>query len=460
MTKEKVPVKYTRRNRRQPKMCEPSPSTLEYGDDDDREKKKTRLAGDLVQPDREISETKKKLSDQQRGADSTGRKAGGKRKKCTTIVVDCRSDDVAATEKKKEKKQKGVIVSEETTKADSCKTNSVETKCGPIPTPLPDKKLLTGILSKLQELDVYGAFSNPVDIIDVPDYYDVVKQPMDFPTIRKKLRKSCYKSLEDLEADVQLLCSNAMLFNGPDTVYHKQGLAIQNLANEEFGKLKNPEGKDAVLDKDNDKKKEKAQEVELQLQQAVQERRIRGKAPENNESIDRSPALAVAPTEDHQGTSSGRYNLTKGPELSYSYRKEQSDSTSHTLAYSWNQEFPVSVVRADAKQGRRNTAVDLNRRGTYNQPCPHSSPPTSLTNLAKEPHHLVPISSGSLRDPLCYARSLAQFAADLGPVAWKIASKKIEAALPIGTAYGPGWVGEPIPATPRSQLASSSSQPN
>lgn len=41
-----------------------------------------------------------------------------------------------------------------------------------------------------------------------------------------------------------------------------------------------------------------------------------------------------------------------------------------------------------------------------------------------------------------YARSLARFAANLGPVVWKIASKKIEKALPPGTKFGPGVVGE------------------
>lgn len=41
-----------------------------------------------------------------------------------------------------------------------------------------------------------------------------------------------------------------------------------------------------------------------------------------------------------------------------------------------------------------------------------------------------------------YARSLARFAATLGPVAWKVASKKIEKALPSGMKFGPGWVGE------------------
>ena len=41
-----------------------------------------------------------------------------------------------------------------------------------------------------------------------------------------------------------------------------------------------------------------------------------------------------------------------------------------------------------------------------------------------------------------YATSLARFAADLGPVVWKIASKKIESVLPSGLKFGPGWVGE------------------
>lgn len=41
-----------------------------------------------------------------------------------------------------------------------------------------------------------------------------------------------------------------------------------------------------------------------------------------------------------------------------------------------------------------------------------------------------------------YARSLARFAANLGPVAWKIASKRIGSVLPIGVEFGPGWVGE------------------
>lgn len=41
-----------------------------------------------------------------------------------------------------------------------------------------------------------------------------------------------------------------------------------------------------------------------------------------------------------------------------------------------------------------------------------------------------------------YARSLARFSASLGPIAWKIASHRIQQVLPAGSKFGRGWVGE------------------
>ncbi|EYU27001.1 hypothetical protein MIMGU_mgv1a009875mg [Erythranthe guttata] len=61
-----------------------------------------------------------------------------------------------------------------------------------------------------------------------------------------------------------------------------------------------------------------------------------------------------------------------------------------------------------------------------------------------ESKHLVPVG---LYSENSYARSLARFAATLGTVAWKVASKKIEQSLPQGLEFGRGWIGEyePLP---------------
>lgn len=62
-----------------------------------------------------------------------------------------------------------------------------------------------------------------------------------------------------------------------------------------------------------------------------------------------------------------------------------------------------------------------------------------------------------------YARSLARYAANLGPVAWRFANKRIETVLPTGIEFGPGWVGEnpaeaPPENPPQQQILTSGKQ--
>lgn len=65
-------------------------------------------------------------------------------------------------------------------------------------------------------------FSEPVDPKEVPDYYDFIKFPMDFGTMRKKITDGAYASLELFQKDIFLICSNAMRYNARDTVYYRQ----------------------------------------------------------------------------------------------------------------------------------------------------------------------------------------------------------------------------------------------
>ncbi|GJN30187.1 hypothetical protein PR202_gb18475 [Eleusine coracana subsp. coracana] len=111
---------------------------------------------------------------------------------------------------------------------------------GPTGTPLPDKKLLLFILDRLQKKDTYGVFSEPVDPKELPDYHEIIEHPMDFSTIREKLLNDSYSILEEFENDVFLLTSNAMAYNSPDTVYHRQARSIEALAKKDFENLRQP----------------------------------------------------------------------------------------------------------------------------------------------------------------------------------------------------------------------------
>ncbi|VEL43858.1 unnamed protein product [Protopolystoma xenopodis] len=48
---------------------------------------------------------------------------------------------------------------------------------------------------------------------ELPDYYEFIKKPMDFNRIRNRVRDGKYRSIDDLEADMMLLCKNAQMYN-------------------------------------------------------------------------------------------------------------------------------------------------------------------------------------------------------------------------------------------------------
>lgn len=48
---------------------------------------------------------------------------------------------------------------------------------------------------------------------ELPDYYEVIKRPVDFHRIKTRVKDGKYRSMDELEADVILLCKNAQTYN-------------------------------------------------------------------------------------------------------------------------------------------------------------------------------------------------------------------------------------------------------
>ncbi|CEP16414.1 hypothetical protein [Parasitella parasitica] len=59
------------------------------------------------------------------------------------------------------------------------------------------------------------AFLEPVDpiVFNIPDYFDIIKSPMDLGTIDEKVKKDQYPTLAAFKADVQLVFDNCFLYN-------------------------------------------------------------------------------------------------------------------------------------------------------------------------------------------------------------------------------------------------------
>ncbi|KFK42058.1 hypothetical protein AALP_AA2G205900 [Arabis alpina] len=323
---------------------------------------------------------------------------------------------------------------------------SLVEESGPF-TPLPNKKLLLFILDRVQKKDTYGVYSDPADPEELPDYYEIIKNPMDFGTLRKKLESGAYTSLEQFEEDVFLICTNAMEYNSADTVYHRQARAMLEIAKKDFGNLR--------------QESDEEEPVSLSQQQPKVVKRGRPpgtghkKQPEPS-SIDRTTsvisadvaAAALIPGGD-LSRFSGAYNLRNTPppyrfrQAETSVRINHNSENQSGFLIDWEKEFPASVVKAVNKYGMKN--VDETKRDTYNQISASLQEASIFTTLDDDLKQLIPVG---LKTEYGYARSLARYAANLGPVAWRFANRKIETVLPTGTEFGPGWVGENPEAPP------------
>ncbi|XP_032378786.1 bromodomain-containing protein 1 isoform X2 [Etheostoma spectabile] len=88
--------------------------------------------------------------------------------------------------------------------------------------------LLRAVLSQLQEKDQYSIFAQPVNIKEVADYLDHIKNPMDFSTMRKRIDAHEYRSLEEFEADFDLIIFNCMKYNAKETFFYKAAQRMQD----------------------------------------------------------------------------------------------------------------------------------------------------------------------------------------------------------------------------------------
>ncbi|XP_007025229.2 PREDICTED: transcription factor GTE12 [Theobroma cacao] len=81
----------------------------------------------------------------------------------------------------------------------------------------------SALLKALMKHPAGWVFNQPVDpeALGIPDYFSIVKNPMDLGTIKSKLVKNAYLGIEEFVADINLTFSNAMLYNPASNNVHK-----------------------------------------------------------------------------------------------------------------------------------------------------------------------------------------------------------------------------------------------
>jgi bromodomain-containing factor 1 len=84
-------------------------------------------------------------------------------------------------------------------------------------------------------------FLAPVDAValQIPDYYKIVKQPMDLGTVEQKLKEQQYATADEFYADVKLVFKNCYKYNGMDSPVAKLAQQLERVFDKKW--LEKPE---------------------------------------------------------------------------------------------------------------------------------------------------------------------------------------------------------------------------
>ncbi|KAI9250326.1 Bromodomain-containing protein [Sporodiniella umbellata] len=103
-----------------------------------------------------------------------------------------------------------------------------------------EKRLCIETLNKLKKHPCAFAFLQPVDPVyfNIPDYFDVIKHPMDLSAIEKKL--NTYKSKAEFISDIQLMLDNCYTYNNQTDPVCEQARELEKILKKQIVKLHTP----------------------------------------------------------------------------------------------------------------------------------------------------------------------------------------------------------------------------
>ena len=95
--------------------------------------------------------------------------------------------------------------------------------------------VLTKTLGELSKLDKHNIFAAPVPA-DTPNYYTMIKRPMDLSTMRRSLGERGYATLRAMQDDFELMLRNCMTYNQPETIFYKEAQRLLRDGTKKIGK--------------------------------------------------------------------------------------------------------------------------------------------------------------------------------------------------------------------------------
>uniref|UniRef100_A0A8R1DWP1 Histone acetyltransferase n=1 Tax=Caenorhabditis japonica TaxID=281687 RepID=A0A8R1DWP1_CAEJA len=86
------------------------------------------------------------------------------------------------------------------------------------------------LLKETMRQECSWPFLQPVDSKEVPDYYDVIKRPMDLRTMMNKIKQRVYNSPDEVRNDFQLILTNCETYNETDSEIYQLSQELSEFA--------------------------------------------------------------------------------------------------------------------------------------------------------------------------------------------------------------------------------------
>lgn len=119
---------------------------------------------------------------------------------------------------------------------------------------------------------------------ELPEYYELIRKPVDFKKIKERIRNHKYRSISDLEKDIMLLCHNAQTFNLEGSQIYEDSIVLQSVfksARQKIAKEDESEDdsneEDDEDDEDESESESKSMKVKIKLNKKDDKNRDKGK---------------------------------------------------------------------------------------------------------------------------------------------------------------------------------------
>jgi len=118
------------------------------------------------------------------------------------------------------------VTKSETDRLDSyvcplCRKNADSSALNDVPLVESNYVELRRLVSALKVHKMAWPFLQPVSATDVPDYYLVIKDPMDLLSLQRRVDARLYKRLGDFVKDVMKIFDNCRYYNAPDSPFYR-----------------------------------------------------------------------------------------------------------------------------------------------------------------------------------------------------------------------------------------------